>query len=57
MTARKTDAVKYLYVRSFFIMSEVIAFVLYFVLVLGVGIYFFAKSKSSSEKDYFLGGR
>lgn len=38
-------------------MSEVIAFVLYFVLVLGVGIYFFAKSKSSSEKDYFLGGR
>jgi len=38
-------------------MSEVVAFVLYFVLVLGIGIYFFAKSKSSSEKDYFLGGR
>lgn len=36
---------------------EIIAFILYFVLVLGVGIYFFIKSKSAGEKDYFLGGR
>lgn len=38
-------------------MFEVMAFVLYFVIVLGIGIYFFTKSKSSNEKDYFLGGR
>ena len=38
-------------------MSEVLAFVLYFVVVLGIGIFFFAKSKGNSEKDYFLGGR
>ena len=36
---------------------EVIAFVTYFILVLGVGIYFFVKSKDKTEKDYFLGGR
>ncbi len=36
---------------------EVAAFIAYFVLVLGVGIYFFLKSKGSGEKDYFLGGR
>ncbi len=36
---------------------ELTSFILYFVLVIGVGIYFFVKSKSSSEKDYFLGGR
>jgi len=33
------------------------AFVLYFVLMLGIGIYFFTKSKGNDEKDYFLGGR
>ena len=38
-------------------MSEVLAFVLYFVVVLGIGIYFFTKSKSGNEKEYFLGGR
>ena len=36
---------------------EMTSFILYFVLVIGIGIYFFVKSKSSSEKDYFLGGR
>lgn len=36
---------------------ELTSFILYFILVIGVGIYFFVKSKSSSEKDYFLGGR
>ncbi len=38
-------------------MAEVLAFVLYFVAVLAIGIYFFLKSKGNSEKDYFLGGR
>ena len=37
---------------------ETLAFILYFALVIGVGVYFFFKSrKSSGEKDYFLGGR
>ena len=36
---------------------EIFAFSLYFVVVLGIGIYFFFKSKSGNEKDYFLGGR
>ncbi len=34
-----------------------IAFILYFVVVLGIGIYFFVVSKDSGEKDYFLGNR
>lgn len=37
--------------------GEIIAFICYFVLVLGVGIYFFVKNKNGGEKDYFLGGR
>ena len=36
---------------------EIISFALYFLAVLGVGIYFFVKSKNQGEKDYFLGGR
>ncbi len=36
---------------------EIIAFALYFVVVLAIGIYFFAKSKNTGEKEYFLGGR
>ena len=36
---------------------ELIAFILYFVLVIGIGLYFFLKSKATNEKDYFLGGR
>ncbi|MBE6903451.1 MAG: sodium/proline symporter [Ruminococcaceae bacterium] len=34
-----------------------IAFILYFLIVLGIGIFFFATSKGSGEKDYFLGNR
>jgi len=37
--------------------GEVLAFILYFVAMLGIGFWFFMKSKSNSEKDYFLGGR
>lgn len=36
---------------------EVLAFVLYFIIVLAIGVFFFLKSKSNDEKDYFLGGR
>ncbi len=36
---------------------EIFAFVLYFVVVLGIGIYFFMKDNDNNEKDYFLGGR
>ena len=36
---------------------EIVAFAIYFLFVLGVGIYFFKKSKNGGEKDYFLGGR
>lgn len=36
---------------------EVLAFILYFVVVLAIGIYFFVVSKSGGEKEYFLGGR
>ena len=37
---------------------EIIAFVLYFVLLIAIGFYFFFKEKGKAgEKDYFLGGR
>ena len=36
---------------------DIFAFVLYFVTMLGVGIFFFFRSKNVTEKDYFLGGR
>ncbi len=38
-------------------MDKIIAFILYFVVVLGIGIFFFFKSKGGDEKEYFLGGR
>lgn len=37
--------------------TKLLAFILYFVLVIAIGIYFFVISKSTNEKDYFLGGR
>ena len=37
--------------------SELIVFCLYLAFMLGVGIYFFVRSKGAGEKDYFLGGR
>jgi len=36
---------------------DILAFVLYFVAMVVIGIYFFVKSKDVTEKDYFLGGR
>ena len=37
--------------------SETIVFVIYFLFMLGIGLYFFFKGKSGGDKDYFLGGR
>ena len=37
--------------------SELAAFILYFVIMLGIGVFFFIKSKGAGEKEYFLGGR
>ncbi len=36
---------------------DIFAFALYFVAMIAIGIFFFVKSKSKTEKDYFLGGR
>ena len=36
---------------------ELIAFILYFIVVLGIGVYFFFRDKGGGEKEYFLGGR
>lgn len=36
---------------------ELVMFVLYFAFMLGIGIFFFVKSKDKGEKDYFLGGK
>ena len=36
---------------------ELLALILYFVAMIGIGVFFFVKEKSTSDKDYFLGGR
>ncbi len=36
---------------------EVLALILYFMAMLSIGIVFFLKNKSKTDKDYFLGGR
>lgn len=37
--------------------TELIVFIVYLVCMLGIGLYFFLRSKGGGEKDYFLGGR
>ena len=37
--------------------KELIVFIAYFVFMLGIGLFFFFRSKDSGEKDFFLGGR
>lgn len=37
--------------------TELLAFILYFVIVLGIGIFFMFRSKGGGENEYFLGGR
>ncbi len=44
-------------VRNFTLNWELIVLILYFVAMLAIGIVFFLKSKSTTDKDYFLGGR
>lgn len=36
---------------------DIFAFVLYFIAMVAIGVFFFLKSKNTTEKDYFLGGR
>ena len=36
---------------------EIIVLILYFITMLGIGIGFFFRSNSRTDKDYFLGGR
>ncbi|MBQ6420404.1 MAG: sodium/proline symporter [Clostridia bacterium] len=38
-------------------LSELIVFIVYLLFMLGVGVYFFVKTKDGGEKTYFLGGR
>ena len=37
--------------------GRLLAFILYFVAVLAIGIWFFLRSKAGGDKEYFLGGR
>ena len=37
--------------------AESIIFVIYLLFMLGIGVYFFVRTKSGGEKTYFLGGR
>ncbi len=37
--------------------SQLLAFILYFVVVLGIGVFFMLRSKGAGEEEYFLGGR
>ena len=36
---------------------ELIVFVMYFIFMMGIGVFFFLRSKEGGEKGYFLGGR
>ena len=37
--------------------AELVVFIIYLVFMIGIGVFFFARSKGANEKDYFLGGR
>ena len=37
--------------------SEIVVFVIYLAFMIGIGLYFFLRSKNAGEKEYFLGGR
>jgi len=41
----------------FFLNAELIVFVIYLLFMVGIGVYFFVRSRGSGEKEYFLGGR
>ncbi len=37
--------------------TELVVFIIYLVFMIGIGVYFFTRSKGANEKDFFLGGR
>lgn len=37
--------------------TELVVFIIYLLFMIGIGVYFFLRSKGANEKDYFLGGR
>ena len=37
--------------------TELLIFILYLIFMVGIGVYFFMKTRESDEKEYFLGGR
>lgn len=37
--------------------GELVVFIAYFIFLVGIGVFFFLRSKGAGEKDYFLGGR
>ena len=37
--------------------SEIVVFIVYLAFMIGIGLFFFLKSKGAGEKEYFLGGR
>ena len=37
--------------------TELVVFILYLLAMIGVGVFFFLRSRGSGEKEYFLGGR
>ena len=37
--------------------TEAIVFIVYLLFMIGIGLFFFLRSKSGGEKEYFLGGR
>ncbi|MDL2287306.1 sodium/proline symporter PutP [Eubacteriales bacterium OttesenSCG-928-G02] len=37
--------------------TELVIFIIYLTFMIGIGVFFFLKSKGGGEKDYFLGGR
>ena len=36
---------------------ELVIFIIYLLFMLGIGVFFFLRSRNGNEKDYFLGGR
>ena len=38
-------------------LAEIIVFIVYLLFMLGIGVFFFIRTKSGGEKTYFLGGR
>ena len=37
--------------------TELVVFIIYFLFMIGIGVFFFLRSKNGGEKEYFLGGR